>query len=64
MPFGKHCGTAVASLPTEYLAWLLGRDLRDGGLRAAVHEEAARRNVDAAGTWIACTTRARRARAR
>lgn len=29
MPFGKHKGKFLSDVETEYLDWLIGRDLRD-----------------------------------
>lgn len=52
MPFGAFRGTAVASLTDAYLRWLLRRVDLDDPLRAAVHEEAARRGIDRAGGWL------------
>jgi hypothetical protein len=42
MPFGKHRGQALGSLPTDYLDWLLGWD----GLRPGL-----RRDVQAVMAW-------------
>lgn len=42
MPFGKHKGTPLADVPTDYLEWLLGRDLH-GWLEREVKAELVRR---------------------
>ena len=47
MPFGKHKGQTVESLPDDYLAWLLTRDLYEP-LTSAVLGEAERRGEEAA----------------
>ncbi len=38
MPFGKHRGTPLSEIPTDYLRWLVSIDLRPW-LRAAVLDE-------------------------
>lgn len=39
MPFGKHKGQDVASLPSAYLAWVAGLDSLSPRIRKAVAEE-------------------------
>jgi hypothetical protein len=46
LPFGKHKGAALADVPTPYLSWLTGDDVKlSAALRAAVRDELAHRGV-------------------
>jgi hypothetical protein len=46
MPFGRHRGVLLTEVPPDYLAWLLGLELREP-LRSAVAAEAERRQRNA-----------------
>jgi len=46
MPFGKHQGTEVSELPTEYLLWLLGNLTLHDPLLSALEEEALERGLE------------------
>lgn len=37
--FGKHKGSLITDLPSDYLIWLSNQDLRDARLRQAVDSE-------------------------
>lgn len=43
MPFGKYRGWRLADLPSDYVVWLLGLELREP-LRSAVEAERRRRD--------------------
>jgi hypothetical protein len=46
LPFGKHAGQDVATVPTPYLSWLASGAVKlSAGLRAAVRGELQRRGV-------------------
>jgi hypothetical protein len=46
MPFGKHKGVALVDVPTPYLSWLTGGDVKlSAAHRTAVRGELARRGV-------------------
>jgi hypothetical protein len=47
LPFGKHRGKELGSVPSDYLLWGLRELKLSSGLRAAVAGELARRNVEA-----------------
>jgi hypothetical protein len=47
MPFGKHRGQPLDTVPTSYLQWLLTDAKLSSGLRAADDDELARRGIDA-----------------
>ena len=38
MPFGKHKGTKLGALPTQYVQWLLGLDNIDDDLRGSLEQ--------------------------
>jgi hypothetical protein len=46
LPFGRHKGQPPASVPTDYLEWLLRTCKLSSGLRAAVRAELVRRGVN------------------
>lgn len=51
MPWGKHKGTPLEEVPTDYLVWVAGqRPIRPGWLRGAVDDELRRRRTKRAGT--------------
>jgi len=52
MPFGKHKGLPISSLPTDYLEWLATLGDLSGWLRAAVNQELASRNGESAATAL------------
>jgi uncharacterized protein (DUF3820 family) len=45
MPFGKHKGERISTLPDEYLEFLLTIELRAGPLRATIMREAEERGL-------------------
>ncbi len=46
LPFGKHKGEALSTVPTDYLRWLIANCKLSSGLRAAVVESLAARGVE------------------
>jgi len=47
LPFGKHKGQALPTVPAEYLTWAIRTVRLSSGLQRAVAAELARRGVDA-----------------
>jgi hypothetical protein len=45
LPFGRHRGEPLSSVPTDYLAWLARTVPLSSGLRGAVAAELQRRGV-------------------
>lgn len=43
MPFGKHKGSTLAEIDTEYLDWLIGQDWLRGDLRKLVEAQLSKR---------------------
>jgi uncharacterized protein (DUF3820 family) len=46
LPFGKHRGQPLATVPSDYLQWLMRTCRLSSGLRAAVSAELARRGLE------------------
>jgi hypothetical protein len=45
LPFGRHAGQALATVPLSYLTWAMERAKLSSGLRSALEHELARRGV-------------------
>jgi hypothetical protein len=61
LPFGKHAGEPLDSIPTRYLRWLVEQQVcRGAGLRQAVADELARWSGESSPATARPAPRARR----